>query len=191
VALRILMVCTANVCRSPMAAALLQDHLQANGIEAVVTSAGTHTGGVLIDQEAVIAMEERGLDITAHSPRPLDRATVDEDGADLVVAMTRSQLRAVAVIGPGVFQRSFTAKELARRTHRAMFEPGLDAPTFAAWRDAVGEGRLARDLIGDDPSDEVADPYGESLAAHRSTADQLDALMAAITRSIALWVSRL
>ena len=176
-----------------MAAAFLQHHLQAGGIGAVVTSAGTHAGSVLVDSvlvdpDAVKVMEERGLDITAHTPCLLGRATVAEDGADLVVAMTRAHLRAVAVMGAGVFHRSFTAKELARRTQRVMFEWGFDEPTFGAWRDAVGDGRLARDLMGDDPSDDLADPYGESLAEHRRTADELDALMAAIARSIAAWV---
>ncbi len=187
--LRILTVCTANVCRSPMAAALVHHHLKANDIEAVVASAGTHAGTQQSDPEAVKAMHERGLDITNYTPRLLDRAIVIEDGADLVVAMTRAHLRAVAVMGPGVFRRSFTAKELARRTHRVMFEPGLDEPTFAAWLDAVGEGRLARDLMGDDPGDDVADPFGESLDAHRRTADELDTLMADIARSIAKWTT--
>ena len=177
-----------------MAAAFLQHHLHAGGIGAVVTSAGTHAGSVLVDSvlvdpDAVKVMEERGLDIAAHKPCLLDLATVAEDGADLVVAMTRAHLRAVAVMGPGVFQRSFTAKELARRTHRVMFQRGPDETAFSAWRDAVGEGRLARDLMGDEPGDDVADPYGESLAEHRSTADELDALMAAIARSIAAWVT--
>lgn len=187
--LRILTVCTANVCRSPMAAAFAQRHLESNGIEALVTSAGTHGGSVLVDPEAVTAMAERGLDITTYGPRLLDRATVTEDGADLVVAMTRTHLQAVAVIGPGVFQRSFTAKELARRTHRVMFEQGLHEPTFAAWRDAVGEGRLARNLMGQDPDDDIADPYGKSLREHRRTADELDVLMAVIAHSIAAWVT--
>jgi low molecular weight protein-tyrosine phosphatase len=186
-ALRILTVCTANVCRSPMAAALAQRHLEANGIDALVTSAGTHRGQVLVDPDAVRVMAERGLDITACTPRLLDRVVVTEDGADLVVAMTRVHLQAVAVMGAGVFKRSFTAKELARRTHRVMFAPGLDEPTFAAWRDAVGEGRLARDLLGEDPGDDIADPYGKSLAEHRRTADELDVLMAVIARSIAAW----
>jgi protein-tyrosine phosphatase len=188
-ALRILTVCTANVCRSPMAAAFVQRHMDAHGIEALVTSAGTHCGSVLVDPEAVHVMHERGLDIGARPPRLLDRVAVAEDGADLVLAMTRAHLQAVAVMGPGVFQRAFTAKELARRTHRVMFEQGHDDPSFAAWRDAVGQGRTARDLMREDPDDDIADPYGESLDRHRRTADELDVLMAVITGSIAAWLA--
>jgi protein-tyrosine phosphatase len=187
-ALRILTVCTANVCRSPMAAAFAQHHLEANGIEALVTSAGTHGGEVKVDPEAVTVMAERGLDISANSPRLVDRVILAEDGADLVLAMTRVHLQHIAVMGAGVFRRSFTAKELARRTHQVRCEPGFDTPTFAAWRDAVGDRRLAKDLMGADPADDIADPFGKSLTEHRRTADDLDALTAVIARSIAVWV---
>ncbi|MEO8267816.1 MAG: hypothetical protein ABI706_20115 [Ilumatobacteraceae bacterium] len=63
----------------------------------------------------------------------------------------------------------------------------VNEPTFAAWRDAVGGGRLARDLIRDDPRDDIADPYGKSLAEHRRTADELDSLMEVIARTITAW----
>jgi protein-tyrosine phosphatase len=172
-----------------MAAAFAQHHLDANGVDAQVTSAGIRGGGVLVDPDAVEVMAERELDISANTPRLLDRVTVAEDGADLIVVMTRAHLQeVVAVAGPGVFGRSFTAKELARRTYRVMFERGVDQPTLAAWRDAVGDGRLAKNLMGDDPADDIADPYGKSLAEHRRTADELDALMAVIARSIAGWL---
>jgi protein-tyrosine phosphatase len=187
-ALRVLTVCTANVCRSPMAAAFIQHHLETNGVRALVTSAGTRGGNVLVDPNAVQVMKERGLDITLYTPRLLDQSMVIDDGGDLVIAMARAHLQEVAVMGPGVFQRAFTAKELARRTHRAMFTPALHQRTFAAWRDAVGEGRLARDLIRDDPRDDISDPYGRPLAEHRRTADELDSLMAVIARSIAAWM---
>jgi protein-tyrosine phosphatase len=183
------MVCTANVCRSPMAAAFARHHLQARGIEAHVSSAGTDCGRVRSDPQALAAMHERGLDMAASNPRPLDRMVVAEDGADLIVTMTRSQLQVVAVMAPGVLRRSFTAKELARRTHGVLRDGKLDKPTVAAWRDAVGEGRLAKNLLRDDPGDDVADPFGKSLAEHRRTADELDGLIAAIAGSIAAWIA--
>ena len=170
-----------------MAAALLAEHLVDNGVEAVVTSAGTHAGIAGVDPETVQAMRERGVDISSHEPRLLDRATVVADGADLIVAMTRVHLRTVAVSAPGAFQRSFTAKELARRTQRLTSIALPEAPTFAAWRAALGEGRLARDLMGEDPDDDVLDPYGQSLAEHRATVRELDGLTATIAHSIAAW----
>jgi protein-tyrosine-phosphatase len=145
-------------------------------------------GGPKTDPEAVQVMAERGFDISDHTPRLVDRVMVAEDGADLVVAMTRAHLQAVAIMGAGVFRRSFTAKELARRTQRMMFDKEFPDPTFAAWRAAVGHDRRAKDLIGDDQGDDIADPYGMSLAEHRRTADELDVLMAVVARSIAAWI---
>ena len=41
----VLLLCTANQCRSPMAEVLLRHHLAAAGIEATVSSAGLYEGG--------------------------------------------------------------------------------------------------------------------------------------------------
>jgi protein-tyrosine-phosphatase len=62
----VLFVCTMNSVRSPMAAAILR-HLA--GRRAYVESAGVRAGG--LDQFAVAAMEEIGIDIAAHKPQTL------------------------------------------------------------------------------------------------------------------------
>ena len=48
----------------------------------------------------------------------------------------------------------------------------------------VGEGRNARDLLGDSPADDVADPYGLSLEQHHTCATELDALMGTIATNL-------
>jgi protein-tyrosine-phosphatase len=62
----VLFVCTMNSVRSPMAAAILR-HLA--GPRVYVESAGVRAGG--LDQFAVAAMEEIGIDISAHKPQIL------------------------------------------------------------------------------------------------------------------------
>ncbi len=171
-----------------MAAALLHRHCANNGLDVIVRSSGTHAGVVASDPDAVAVMAEQGLSIADHLPRLLTRAIAADDGADLMIAMTRTHLRSVALMGPGAFQRSFTAKELVRRAASFVAVHTDDsARTIADWRKELGEGRLARDLLGDDPDDDVSDPYGAGLALHRQTADELDALMAAVAHSIAGW----
>ena len=51
---RILIVCTGNICRSPLAEQLLRQNLTAAGIDAVVTSAGTRamTGSAMTPEAA-------------------------------------------------------------------------------------------------------------------------------------------
>jgi protein-tyrosine phosphatase len=82
----VLMVCEGNICRSPMAAALLARDLP----HLHVTSAGTHAlVGQSASAEAVQLMDDRGSDIRAHVATLLTPAHVRH--AHLVLTMTRLQ----------------------------------------------------------------------------------------------------
>ena len=87
------MVCTENVCTSPMAAALLRHHLARAGIDAVVTSAGIKPSMRPIHPDAVRALTPWGIDLSQHASREASEAVVVADGADLVITMSRAQLR--------------------------------------------------------------------------------------------------
>ena len=165
-----------------MGQGLLAHHLVESGAEVTVTSAGTHASGLPVDPSAVSALHRLGVDISAHVPRRLDREVVRADGADLVIAMTRAHLRQVAVTDRTAFARSFTLLELARRIERS--GPPRD-PGLAAWVAHLGEGRRVADLMGDDPLDDVADPYGQGDAMVRRAADEIDRLTASVAASMA------
>jgi protein-tyrosine phosphatase len=187
--LRVLTVCTANVCRSPMAAALLDRQCTQRGIDVLVTSAGTHATGASVEAAMLEAMAQRGIDLSTHQPRLLVAEMVATEGADLVVAMTREHLRAVAIMVRGSIARTFTAKELARRVDATDFDAGTVAtPSIANWLSVAGAGRSIRQLLGDDPADDVADPYQMPLSRHIQTANEIDALMAVIAGSLARWL---
>lgn len=185
--MRILIVCTANVCRSPMGAALLDKHLAAAHIGARVRSAGTHAGAIGTDPEAIAAMNRHGLDIRNHRPRLLTRAILANEGADLVMTMTREQLRAVSVMSEGVFPHAFTVRELARRALPTHHGRQLRDASVKGWLHALSVGRNACDLVGEDFDDDVADPYGLTAAAHLAAAAQIDECMAEITRGLGTW----
>ena len=186
---RVLVVCTANVCRSPMAEGLLRHHLATIGADVAVTSAGTRGPGhppLSVDRHAVTALAEFGVEIAGHQPRRLTRELIDGAGADLIITMTRGHLRDVATTVRTAFARTFTLRELARRagTARRSLPTGLgaaDVSELSGWVLGLGFGRRPADLLGDEPSDDIADPYGLSLADVRLTATDLDRL----TRSIA------
>jgi protein-tyrosine-phosphatase len=112
-AVRILIVCTGNLCRSPMASAVLQSALSEKGCPGIeVASAGTWAGsGDHATSEACAVVAERGMDLTSHRSRPLDPDELRR--ADLVIAMTSVHLREIQSLDPGAAGKTLLLKELA------------------------------------------------------------------------------
>jgi protein-tyrosine phosphatase len=97
---RIIVVCMGNICRSPMAAAVLRHELEQAGLSHVqVSSAGTggwHVGDPA-DRRARAALERRGYP-TEHEARQFEPHWFDEH--DLVIAMDRSNVRELRRVAP-------------------------------------------------------------------------------------------
>ena len=89
----ILVICVGNICRSPMAEAVLREALRGQD-EFTVESAGL---GALVDEPAsehsVELMRERGLDITSHRARQLTAELVS--AADLILVMESGHRRVI------------------------------------------------------------------------------------------------
>src|SRR5208282_3444901 len=111
-ATRIMVLCTANVCRSPMVAALLARRLAVVGVTVPVCSAGMIRGGDPPHPEVISVMASYGIEISSHSSRVACAA--DLARASLVLAMARENLRYAVITEPGVWPRAFTLKELVR-----------------------------------------------------------------------------
>lgn len=100
----ILVVCLGNICRSPMAEAVLRRQLAGRGI--TVESAGiVATPGARIDPNALAVLEEHGLHADSHAARKLDKAMLD--AADLVLVMERAQLEYIRARFPSVTGKTF------------------------------------------------------------------------------------
>ncbi len=88
----IVTVCTANICRSPMAAALLRHALQAEAEplrSCQVVSAGVAARkGEKISPNSVEALSKVGLRVSDHRSQPFTQELSDR--ADLVLCMTES-----------------------------------------------------------------------------------------------------
>lgn len=174
----ILVVCTGNVCRSPMAEGFLRSALEERLGDAAptVSSAGTAgwDGSGAMD-ESIRAASERGVDIGTHLARRLDRGMVDD--ADLLVCMATDHREVIVGSWPDARPKTFTIKELVRLLEASPAEGSLVIRVAAA--------AAARD--GSPPSaEDVRDPLGDPLGGYREVADELldlsGRLAAALTR---------
>jgi len=169
----VVVVCTANICRSPMAQALLAGRLAAAGAAVTVRSGGMLGGGEPPGPEVAAAMAGYGLDVSSHRSRQLTAG--DLEAADLILAMARENLRYAVVTAPAVWPRAFTLPELVRRGGAIGRRP--PGESLARWLARAHEGRQRSALLGDCADDDVADPTGGPQRGYTVTAAVLSGLV--------------
>ncbi|MCB8982758.1 MAG: low molecular weight phosphotyrosine protein phosphatase [Ardenticatenaceae bacterium] len=128
----ILVVCTANICRSPVAAALLRDRLQKRGLaDWVVRSAGTWAEeSVRASRYSVELAAERGLDITGHRAEMVNRQLLKE--ADLVLCMETGHAEALRVEFPGSADKIYLMSEMVGKKYGISDPYGRSRATYEA-----------------------------------------------------------
>jgi protein-tyrosine phosphatase len=168
----VLLLCTANLCRSAMAEPLLASHLAGLGAGVAVRSAGTAARPGPPPPEAVAVLAARGYDIAGHRGRTAGRA--DLATADLVLGMARDHVRHAVVLLPAAWPRAFTLKELVRRGQQ--IGPRPPGEPLAGWLARAGRDRDHRDLLGSSAADDVPDPLGGRPRDFEATAALLDQL---------------
>jgi len=157
----VVLICSGNTCRSPMAAGILSMLLEAEKLGGngdmirtplKVSSAGVAAAeGAPAAAEAVAVCDARGLDIAAHRSQPLTVELILN--ADLIVAMQEPHRQCAIRLLPECADRIVTLAALA----------GLP------------------------PTQGVADPIGGGQARYRQTCDQLEEwLKRALPRIVSL-----
>lgn len=172
----IVVVCHANVARSPLAMAMLEaaarDRLGARP-DVWVRSAGVHAReGQSAASETLREAGTRGLDLGRHRSAVLDRQVVAS--ADLVLTMTESQRAHAALLSPGAVRTTFTLPELVRLA-RTLDPDDTPAPVRDRVRAFVDRAHRARPYAprSAEPED-VADPYGGPVTGYVAMARELE-----------------
>ena len=176
---RILLVCTANICRSPLAERLLAAELTGRDVEFKVTSAGTHG----YEGQPMDSLAARELSRLASSnsadfrSRPLtDRLTQE---SDLILTATRAHRAFVLERVPQALRRTFTLLEFAELVtvvrHRL--------PEVTELHELVRGVAAARGEATLDDYD-IADPYRQSAECHRTVAAVVSAAVGTVAHGL-------
>lgn len=179
---RILTVCTGNICRSPAAERLLSLQL---GSDAQVSSAGTRAVvGHPIEATMLELLVADAVPDEPFAARQLTPAMVAE--ADLILGLTRDHRADAVRLVPSAVRRTFTLLEFARIV--ATPEARISAAG------ATGTDRL-RELIavagplrGGGPHgrpDDVPDPYGRDRQAFGEALDLIREAVTSVAGAVA------
>lgn len=165
--MRVLFVCTANQCRSPLAAAIARQRFADLPIE--FESAGLIDGGEPSPETGVQVAAARGLDLRTHLSRKIDRSSLER--YDLVLTMSRDISRDLVATDPGLWPRTFTVKQFSAwaREH-----PRPRAVPVQTWIATEAMDRPRGDLLGTSSTDDVVDPVSSPARVWRRVADELE-----------------
>ncbi|HEY0238637.1 MAG TPA: hypothetical protein VGC37_08330 [Friedmanniella sp.] len=173
-AARLVFVCYANHCRSPMMELLLRAALDRSALDRsddprlVVSSAGTHARpGVAAHPYAVQALAEHDVDAGGWRSTRLD--VEDVERADLILTAATEQRQEVLALSGAAAGRTFTLLDLSAWLSAAPTgRSGTDAPTLLdvpALLDRAAAGRARLD--DRHPGRDLPDPMGRSLRHFR------------------------
>lgn len=189
--MKILVVCTGNICRSPMGEIVLRDVAARAGLAVEVSSAGVSTEetGNPIDRRAAAVLREKGYDVPRdHYAHQASAAELAE--ADLILAMTTGHARALrrmvleAGLGADHVERIHLWREFDGTTRvapRGAFCPG--GPLEGQEKVTAGRGS---DFYTSNGELDVLDPwYGDSSGFY----DTLE-MVEVGARGIVEWVAR-
>ncbi len=179
---RVLMVCTANYCRSPIGEQLLRratldlfGDRNSWAVESAGTDAAVDRG---IHELSARVLLDRGAFVEGHRSRMIDRSMIGS--ADLVLTSAREHRSAVVRMLPGAIGRTFTIRQFARLS--VAVPPLFSADASDLGRQLLVEAKAARGTVqpGSQEQDDLPDPMGRPLAAFEACAVDLDAAVAAI-----------
>ena len=167
--LQVLVVCTANQCRSPMAERLLARRLEQSGIPATVGSAGFLRGGVPAAEGAVDALGNMGLDLSDHRSRTIDADLLA--AADITITMEGTHVVDIVTTWTGHGGRAIRLHDAVDGANLLAGEPVRTPDVVRRWAEYLHS--AAGNSVFDNRRD-VPDPMGRSKRAFQASAASLD-----------------
>ena len=180
--LRLLFVCTGNICRSPSAEYLLRarlEHLLGDDAKKFqLSSAGLGTpGGWEIDPKIAQLLRERGIeDRQEFRSRRVDAEILAD--ADLILTGTKQHRLAIGADFPEAYSRTFTMREAAALLCTAETAALPAYEVVERGRAAVALLQRARStrVLRDDQFD-IEDPHGHRTSVYKTMFAQVTAVV--------------
>jgi protein-tyrosine phosphatase len=180
----ILVVCSGNICRSPLAEQLLRARLASAPEPFRLLSAGTiaEEGAAMTDEAAALSAQYGG-DPQGHRSRPLSATQIQS--ADLVLTATRAHRAAVVSLVPRASRITFTLKEFAALVESLSPEERAALPDAAA----VVEAAAAQRGLAQHQDDDIEDPYRRPLDVYERVARAVDDATGVAAQALTRWAA--
>ena len=198
VPLRVLVVCTGNICRSPAVERLLAAGLGATfrgqgaggltpAIEVSSAGAGAVVGAAMTDEMADLVSANGGA-VTGFEARQLTAEMIAS--ADVVLTATRRHRSSVVELVPAAVRRTFTLREFARlaATVESAELPGAGSTTADRLAALIPLATARRGSVRPKQAadDDVVDPYGGGSALYATSFAQLEPAVRTIVSTVRL-----
>lgn len=110
--LSVLFVCTANICRSPMAEGIMKRLVSTNELKGKLKVESAGVAAIDGEEASLLAQEvsrEAGIDITRHRSQPVTKKLLKH--SDLVLTMTLSHQHEIERVYPEYAEKTFRLRE--------------------------------------------------------------------------------
>lgn len=180
----ILLVCTGNICRSPMAEALLRQHVGRPRPTGSIRISSAGTAGLTghpLDRHAEQALRAAGVPVPPFTARELTAPMIAD--ADLVLTAAREHRAAAASLAPGSSPRLYTLREFGRLCQQvdpARLRGNSPAQRLPQLIEAVGPLRGTGEQREPD-EDDVPDPYRSGQQTFAVTLQLIAAALQPVT----------
>jgi protein-tyrosine phosphatase len=181
---QVLVVCTANIARSPLAAAVLDAHVRLRGLqeEILVTSAGVRARiGDRAAGPSMAVAERMGLDLGGHRSIPVSDDLVA--ASHLIITMTEEHRDELSGRAAKVASRCFTLRELGRLAADIDVD---DLPEVRNGRvsEVSRRAHLRRAFSAIADTDDVRDPFGGDDRGYVELAKDLVDILGPVTDTL-------